>query len=239
MTGLRAAAVAVATGVLLVLGALPASAHVTVHSDDAVRGASDAAVIFRTPNEENNAATVKLQVFFPTSTPLLDVLVEPMPGWHFATKSATLPKPVTTDDGSITQAVSEVTWTADSTAKGLHAGEAADFTVDAGQLPDTASVTFRALQTYSNGDVVKWIDIQAPGAQAPDHPAPVLSLAASPGIDTGASSTSGPLPARYLGTDQNTGSSSGKGVDRGLAIAALGVALIAAWLAGLSLRRRG
>jgi uncharacterized protein len=236
----RASTVAIATGVLVLAGAIPASAHVTVHTDEPSQGASDAAVIFRTPNEEDHAATVKLQVFLPTATPLLDVLVEPMPGWHFSTKTAKLAKPVTTDDGSITEAVDEVTWTADSTAAGLQPGEAADFTVDAGQLPKAASVMFRALQTYSNGDVVKWIEIQAPGADEPEHPAPVLHLAAVPGLDAGASSTSGPLPAQY--PDRNAGTSkASKSSDSGaivLGIAALVVALIAAGLAGLGLRRR-
>ena len=40
-------------------------------------------------------------------------------------------------------------------------------------------VAFKALQTYSNGDVVRWIDVQQPGQPEPDHPAPVLTLTAA------------------------------------------------------------
>ena len=221
------------------LVATPAWAHVTVHADNATRGASDVAVTFRTPNEEDNASTVKLQVFFPASTtPLLGVLVQPHPGWTSTVKTEKLAKPITTDDGKITEAVSEVTWTAQSTSEGLHPGESADFVVTAGLLPDAPSLTFKALQTYSDGNVVRWIEISAPGAPEPDHPAPVLDLAAAT-PDTpspSASPTVAPSsPAATATTNTASSKSSSDGVGRGLAIAALVVALLGV---GLSLRRR-
>ena len=47
--------------------------------------------------------------------------------------------------------------------------------VIAGLLPDTATLTFGAIQTYSDGTVVKWIESPAPGSSAePDHPAPAV-----------------------------------------------------------------
>ncbi len=230
MPGLRRGAVSVGAlaTALLLIGAVPASAHITVHSDDPVRGASDAAVMFRTPNEESHAATVKLQVFFPTDQPLLGVLVDPHPGWHAGVKTAKLAHPVATDDGTITDAVSEVTWTADSTADGLQPGEAADFVVTAGQLPDSPTVTFRVLQTYSDGHVVRWIVSQAPGAAEPQFPAPVLDLQPAPS----AASSSHPMATHAMtsGSKDRTA--------RNLAIAALGVAIIAAWLAAAALARR-
>lgn len=36
--------------------------------------------------------------------------------------------------------------------------------------------TDHPIATYSNGDVVRWIDVAQPGQPAPDHPAPVLTL---------------------------------------------------------------
>jgi uncharacterized protein YcnI len=184
--------------------------------------------MFRTPNEESHAATVKVQVFFPTDHPLLGVLVEPHPGWHFRVRSARLAHPVTTDDGSITDAVSVVTWTADRTADGLQPGESTDFVVTAGELPDAASVTFRVLQTYSDGHVVKWITVAAPGAAEPEFPAPVLQLSAA-GSEPGSPTAHGSTAATSAGTD-HTG--------RNLAIVALLVAIVAAWLAGAGVLRR-
>jgi len=194
-----------AVAVTVLLGASPASAHVTVHADDATPGATDVGVTFRTPNEDEHASTVKLQVFFPTITPSLDVLVQPHPGW-----AATV------------QAGKSVTWTATSPADALHPGQSADFVVTVEKLPDAATVSFKALQTYSNGNVVRWISVAAPGAPEPDRPAPILKLRTSSGRIS-------PVPVESA--------SSSDGVGRGLGIAALVVALLAL-AAALRPRRR-
>jgi periplasmic copper chaperone A len=83
--------------------------------------------------------------------------------------------PITTDDGSITSAISQITWTA--TAGGTKPGQFQQFDVSIGPLPKASSVSFPAIQTYSDGTVVKWIEKAAPGSKTePDHPAPTLSL---------------------------------------------------------------
>jgi uncharacterized protein YcnI len=199
---LRATLVTAAVGVLGLLATGTASAHVTVHADDPTSGASDVAVTFRTPNEMDNASTTKLDVFFPTATPLLGVLVQPHPGWTGKSTLTKLATPVKTDDGTITEAVSEVVWTADTAADGLQPGQSGDFVVTAGQLPDAKSLTFKALQTYSNGKIVRWIEVQAAGAAEPDNPAPTLDLAAAapdPGAST-APSSSAPASAATTGS---------------------------------------
>jgi uncharacterized protein YcnI len=214
----RLATLAVCVPMAVLVSAVPASAHVTVHSYEAVRGGSDAVLSFRTPNEMDNATTVKLQVFLPTDTPLLGVLVQPLTGgWRFAVKSITLKTPVQTDDGPITQAVSEITW------RGGHipVGGYQDFNIDVSDLPDVASLTFKAIQTYSNGKVVRWIETAAPGSPEPDFPAPVLHLAAPAG-----------------GAVVTAQSTSHDG--RNLAIAALAVAVVALWVSVAGrIRRRG
>jgi uncharacterized protein YcnI len=176
----RLFAVSLGAGFIAVATAGAASAHVTVHADAVIRQATDVAVTFRVPNELDSASTTKLQVFFPASTPLLGVLVQRHTGWTTRTTTAKLAKPVMTDDGSITEAVSEVDWTADSPADALQPGESGDFVVTAGQLPDAASATFKALQTYSNGQVVRWIELATAGADV-EHPAPTLDLVAPAG----------------------------------------------------------
>jgi hypothetical protein len=37
-------------------------------------------------------------------------------------------------------------------------------------------LVFKAVQTYDNGDVVRWIDTSTPGGAEPDHPAPTVTL---------------------------------------------------------------
>jgi uncharacterized protein YcnI len=216
----RLAAVGLATPAAVLAFALPASAHVTVHSYDATRGGTDAVLSFRTPNEMDNATTVKLQVVLPTSTPLLGVLVQPLPGWSFAVKNVTLRKPVQTDDGPITSAVSEVTWSGGH----IPVGGYQDFNIDVSSLPNVPSLTFKALQTYSNGKVVRWIETAPKGAPEPDYPAPTLQLAS-------ATPTSTPFAVTGLPTSSNN-------TDRALAIAGLAVAAMSLIVAGFALLRR-
>ena len=127
-----------------------ASVHVTVEPGSAAKGSSSI-FSFSVPNEKDDANTVKLEVTFPTKTPIPSVSVKPMPGWTITTEKTKLAKPVQTDDGEVTEAVSTITWTA--TAGGLQPGEFDLFTVSAGPLPTNAKqLAFPTLQTYSDGD---------------------------------------------------------------------------------------
>ena len=140
------------------------------------KGASDVIFSFSTPNETTNGSNVTgLEVDFPTNTPLLSALAQTKAGWNATVVTAKLPKPVTTDDGTITEAVSKITWTA--TAGGIPPNQFDLFTVSAGQLPsNTSSLEFKAIQTYSDGTSVSWIEDTVKGAPAPEHPAPILKL---------------------------------------------------------------
>ncbi|HXX89577.1 MAG TPA: YcnI family protein [Acidimicrobiales bacterium] len=171
-----------ATVTVVVLGALalgaPAWAHVTVHPESVPAGSSDVELTFRVPNERDDATTVSLQVFFPSNPSLLGVDVLPVPGWSAAVHTTTLATPVQTDDGPVSQIVSDVTWTA--TGAGIAPGQYEDFPLAAGSVPDQPGrLVFKALQTYSSGEVVRWIEIPVPGQPAPDTPAPVLTLTPS------------------------------------------------------------
>ena len=122
-----------AAGLLVVVAALVVSApaawaHVTIHPDTLPAGSSDVEITFRVPNERDNANTVGLQVFFPSNVPLLTVEVLPVPGWTESVHTRNLSTPVQTDDGPVSQVVSDVTWTAttggiaEGTVRGLSRG---------------------------------------------------------------------------------------------------------------------
>jgi uncharacterized protein YcnI len=169
-TALAATAVLTAAGV--------ASAHVTVHPDSYAKGATDGALTFRVPDESDTASTTKVQLFLPTDHPLLGVLVSPHDGWTAKVTDTKLKTPVKTDDGTITDAVSEITWTGGK----IGPGQYEDFDVAFGQLPDdTARLAFKTLQTYSDGKVVRWIEEAAGGDEEPENPAPVLKLTSETG----------------------------------------------------------
>ncbi len=175
----RLAALAVvmfAAVAIVAAGAGTAWAHVTLQPPALPKGASDVVFSFSTPNETtDNANVTSLEVNFPTNAPLLSVYPQTKPGWNGTVVTSKLAKPVTTDDGTITEAVSKITWTA--TGAGIPPGQFDLFTVLVGQLPSNAgSLTFKTLQTYSDGSVVRWIEVPVKGAPAPDTPAPVLKL---------------------------------------------------------------
>lgn len=158
----------VAVGVALALGvllALPAAAHVTVDPGEAPRGGYTK-LSFRVPNERN-VATTKLEVAFPTDAPITSVNTRPVAGWTVA-----VDKVVTTD------AISRVTWSGGS----IEPGEFQEFEVSVGPLPDDDKIdqlVFKALQTYADGEIVRWIDDPpAAGGAEPEHPSPVLRLTA-------------------------------------------------------------
>jgi periplasmic copper chaperone A len=207
--------VVVLAGLFVLAG--PAAAHVTVTAPGARPGGTDQEISFRVPVEENSA-TVALTVAFPIDHPIASVLINPVPGWRHTEKTANLTHPIKTDDGEFTTAVSQITWTAER-GHGLQPGEVGIFTVLAGQLPDVDRLVFPAVQTYANGDVVRWIEQAAPGSSAqPEHPAPVLRLGsapADPGESQPASSSSSDLGPTILSI-----------VALVLAASALGVALV-------------
>ncbi|MGW2620854.1 YcnI family copper-binding membrane protein [Streptomyces sp. NPDC001500] len=192
-----------AAGVLTAAGA--ASAHVTVHPETYAKGATDGVLTFRVPNEENAAATTKVQVFLPTDHPVLGVLVSPRDGWTAKVTNTKLKTPVKTDDGTITDAVSEITWTGGK----IGAGQFEDFDVAFGQLPDNAGeLAFKTLQTYSDGKTVRWIEEAETGGDEPENPAPVLKLTAkaAEGTAEGPAQNGGAAPAASGAAKSSDGS---------------------------------
>lgn len=246
----RASLVAALTtaGVLAAAGA--AFAHVTVHPGSYAKGATDGVLTFRVPNEEDTASTTKVQVFLPTDHPVLGVLVTPEEGWTAKVTTTKLKTPVKTDDGTITDAVSEITWTGGR----IRHGEYRDFNVAFGQLPDnTDELTFKTLQTYSDGKVARWIEQEAKGGEEPENPAPVLKLTAksAKSADSADSAEDGSTSdeASGSGTDSASGSSpaaksaaassdsDSDSTARGLGIAGLVVGVLGLIAAGFAIAR--
>jgi periplasmic copper chaperone A len=168
--------VGVATAVVAA-GAGIASAHVSVSSTDATAGGYGT-VVFTVPDESDTASTTRIRVQIPDATPLASVRVQPVPGWTVTETPHTLAKPLTDDDGDqITSAVSVIDFTA--TAGGIAPGQFQQFLLSVGPLPKAGSITFNAVQTYSDGTEVAWIEPTVAGQPEPEHPAPALHLAAA------------------------------------------------------------
>jgi periplasmic copper chaperone A len=178
----RTAAIAIAAGTLAVPAA--AQAHVTIQPASAPAGAETVLAV-RVPNERDDASTVKVDVKLPPG--FASASWESTPGWTVRAVKQKLSKPIQTDDGPIDEQIGEIVWTASSAKTGIAPGEFRDFPLSV-LIPGKAgqTLTFKALQTYSNGDVVRWI-----GAADADEPAPTLTLTAA-----NAASGATPAPAR-------------------------------------------
>ena len=184
----RSAAVLAAVAVVVLGLAQPAAAHVTVSSATAVQGGF-AKLTFRVPNEKADAQTVGLEIHLPVDAPVASVSLKPVPGWTAVTERTTLDTPITAHGREISEVVSKITWTATEGAV-IQAGQFQEFDVSVGPLPEVDQMIFKALQTYSDGDIVRWIDEPATNGTEPEHPAPVLKLAKAdqaevPAPDTG------------------------------------------------------
>ncbi|BFV58175.1 YcnI family protein [Kitasatospora sp. CMC57] len=229
---LAAAATVAAASVLALAG--PAFAHVTVQPGSTPQGGYSA-VAFRVPNESDTASTVKLEVNLPLDHPMASVRTQPIPGWTATLEKSKLDKPLKSHGKDITEAVSKITWTADAGTK-IGPGQYQDFSVSLGAMPtDTEKLTFKALQTYDNGDVVRWIDETKDGQPEPAKPAPVLTLtkAAAAGDHHAGSADA----AKDQGAD-HTATSSDDSTARTLGVVGIVVGVIGAGLGVLGLRRK-
>ncbi|MDQ8705877.1 YcnI family protein [Streptomyces sp. LHD-70] len=234
-----AAAGAVAASAVLVLSA-PAFAHVSVQPQGEAAKGGFATVNFKVPNERDDASTTKLEVSFPTDHPLASVMPQPVDGWDVKVTESKLDKPIEMHGEKIDEAVSKVTWTADD--KGIEPGTFQQFPVSVGALPEDADqVVFKALQTYSDKEVVRWIEEPQEGAPEPESPAPVLKLTeAADGHGHGAAADKASDDAKSgEGATEQAASDSSDGLARGLGVAGILVGAAGVAFGVLAGRRRG
>ncbi|MFH9957177.1 YcnI family protein [Streptomyces roseolus] len=194
-----------AASVVLLSGT--AFAHVSVQPQGEAAKGGYATVNIKVPNERDNASTVKLEVSFPLDHPLASVMPQPVPGWKAEVTKAKLDKPLTLHGKQINEAVSKVTWTADGSKIGP--GQFQQFPLSLGQLPEDADqLVLKAIQTYDNDEVVRWIEEQK-GSEEPQNPAPVLKLSAAGDDHHGGGAT--PTASASAAADAKAGHEDGAG----------------------------
>jgi periplasmic copper chaperone A len=234
--------------------ALPAaaSAHVTLQPTTAPADGFTRLDV-RVPNERDDAATVKVDVQLPPGFAF--VSYEPRPGWEVEVKREKAEQPIEVEGGlEVDEEIRQITWSGGRIGPGEFVDFGLSLRMPKGEAGD--KLTFKALQTYEDGDVVRWI-----GAEDGDEPAPVVTLTAAAtggghgapgsagGGDTSVSSDDA-AGAREPATeepasDEPTGAESaaatvGDDGSDGLAITALVVAVLAliAGIAALFVARR-
>lgn len=224
------------TSIALLLPAT-AQAHVSVHPNTVPEGAF-ATLNVRVPGEEENAYAYKVATLFPAA--LTDVSIQNVPDWTAKVVTKKLAKPIQTEDGPVSEEVSQVIWTGNKSVDGrLDNGTFMQFPLSIAMPEGIAgkSLAFKTLEYYSNGKVVHWI-----GAPNAEFPAPTVNITAKGGVlqDVAggeAGPTPGEVPSAGAATSSSSTSSSGNSASKGLGIAALIVGALGLLTGGAALVR--
>jgi uncharacterized protein YcnI len=149
---------------VIVATAGTAAAHAEVEAEGARALDQNVALTFSAASESSSAGITKLEVILPKGITPGDITYKKGPdGWKLAPTSRgyTVSGPK------------------------LAVGEDAEYVVTVRQLPDAKTLVFKTLQTYSDGKVDRWIqldDEESGDGHGHGHPAPRLELgAAEPG----------------------------------------------------------
>ena len=212
--------------VLLLAGALiaPASAqaHISLHPNTIPAGAF-VTVDVRVPGEQEGAYVTKVDVLFPPGFTGVDY--ENVPGWSTNVIETKLATPIKEGGETIDPEVSQIAWSWTGPLGKVSNGQFINFPLSLA-IPENATgraLEFRTVQTYSNGQIVHWIE---PSLTA-EHPSPRINVTARGGlIEEVAGDEAGP-EAGQTGSSQTTPASGtpvakpSSGASKGLGITAL------------------
>jgi uncharacterized protein len=220
-----------------------AGAHISIHPNTVPAGAF-ATLDVRVPGEQEGAFVKKVDLLFPSG--FIGVDYENVPGWSVKVIESRLAKPVQEDGATVDTQVSQIVWTWVGPLGKVENNQFIDFPLSVA-IPEGAagrSLQFKTVQTYSNGQVVRWIEPQLSN----EHPTPTINVTAKGGVlEDVAGQEAGPAPGQVPSSSNAPApaparvSSSSGGASKGLAITALVVGvlgLLAALTALATTRRR-
>jgi periplasmic copper chaperone A len=223
-----------------------AQAHISLHPNTIPAGAF-ATLDVRVPGEQEGAHVTKVDVLFPQGFTGVDY--ENVPGWSTRIIESKLATPITEDGETIDTEVSQIVWTWVGPLGKVDNGQFINFPLSLAIPADATgkALEFRTVQTYSNGQVVHWIE---PSLTA-EHPSPRINVTAKGGViedvagdeagpeagQTGASpSASTPAAAAAKSSASSSSSSASKGL--GITALILGALGLIVGLGALAAARR-
>ena len=158
-TRFRLTTVGLLTGLAVLAAAGPAAAHVEVSADKTRAGATDVTLTFH-GEAENPSGIRSERVVLPEGIAPADVsLVKAPAGWTFRA----------TADGFTVG------------GRALPSGQDAEWKVKVAALPaGQTRLSFRTVETYADGEVARWIEIQEEGEDESENPAPLITLKPGP-----------------------------------------------------------
>jgi periplasmic copper chaperone A len=200
----------------------PAFAHVEIERDGDVGADGVVATTLHVPNEETTAGTTKVVLVFPANPKLTTANPGAVGGW-----TPTVEKDA---NGAVTQ----ITWTGGP----LTGDQKVAFPLSLGPIAEGVNtVDFKALQTYDDGTVVRWIEATPASGEEPEHPAPVLTARGKQPVDDDEAATS----TDHATTDTHASDTtkSDDGMSTGVIIAiVVGIIIVLALLGFLLSRSR-
>jgi len=219
-----------------------AQAHISLHPNTIPAGAF-ATLDVRVPGEQEGAYVTKVDVLFPPGFTGVDY--ENVPGWSTKVIEQKLATPIKENGETINNDVSQIVWTWAGPLGKVNNNQFINFPLSLAIPEDAAGkpLEFRTVQTYSNGQVVHWID---PSLTA-EHPSPRINVTAKGGViqdiagheagpEAGQTSAGQPAPVPAAATTTSGGASKGLAITA-LILGALGLIVGIAALA--SSRRKG
>ena len=170
---MKRSVLATATAAAVLAAPAVAQAHVTLNPREVTAG-SFTVMNVRVPNERDDAGTVKVDVGFPDG--FYSVLYKKVPGWKVRVVKEKLDRPVEREGVQVTEQISRVTWTGNRRKGGIiRPNQFEEFPISV-QVPEAEAgsfLSFRAFQTYRDGERVAWT-----GAPDSEHPAPRVKVLA-------------------------------------------------------------
>jgi uncharacterized protein YcnI len=212
-------AVLAAAGSLLAPAA--AAAHISLHPNTIPAGAF-ATLDVRVPGEQEGAHVTKVDMLLPAG--FTSVAYENVPGWGVKVVNQKVSPPIQTDEGPVSEEVSQVVWTWSGPLGMVNNNQFIQFPLSVAIPANLAgqALEFKTLQSYSNGQVVHWID---PSLTA-EHPGPRINITAKGGpIEDVAGKEAGPeagqAAAQPTAAAHAPALASTGGASKGLGVAAL------------------
>jgi uncharacterized protein YcnI len=235
---LRRLAVVPAAGVIALVVAGPASAHVTVSASSTAAG-SYSVLTFQVPHGCDGSATTKLSIKLPDD--VVEATPTRNPFYDVEKVTKKLDTPITAEDGDqITEKVDQIVYTAKTP---LPDGERDAFEVEL-QIPEGdagKTLVFPAVQTCEKGETA-WTEVPAEGAaeDSVEHPAPAFEVTAAEGAVVTPSSSPSSTPPATTTTGSPTATAAGDDSDDGgntLGVIGLIAGLLGLVVGGVALAR--
>jgi periplasmic copper chaperone A len=222
----RRTAPILAAVIAVLLAAPVAAAHVTLNPREWEAGGF-AKFDVRVPNERDNADTTRVVMRFPDE--ILSASFQDVPGWDRQVEMAQLDQPIEIEGEQITEKIGTVTWSGGTIEPGEFQEFGVSFQVPEDAEPGTA-LAFPSIQTYSNGERVRWI-----GPEESDEPAPTVTVLEAPPEEGEPAATETPAatPAPASAESEDEGGSDT------LSIVALIVGALGLLAGGFALLRSG